>query len=82
MKNAYIISFSSDVGVFRPPTLEKLYGHIFLGLSLRPSVSPCVHSKIYLDTVLKFHILIPHQKTIDTYFSKSGLSPFVELCPF
>ena len=50
-----------------PPTLEKLKGHIAFGLSVRPSVRPCVRYKIYLDTDLKFHIWIPHQKIIDTY---------------
>ena len=60
-----------------PPTLEKLKGHIAFGLS----VSPCVCYKIYENTVLNFHIWIPHQKIIDTFFFKFGLSLFVELCP-
>ena len=61
-----------------PPTLEKLKGHIALGLSVRPSVRASV------TKFIKFHKRIPHQIIIDTYFFKSELhvSPFVELCPF
>ena len=69
-----------QIKFFMPPTLEKLKGHIAFGLSVRACVCPSVCPfKIYLDTVLKFHIWIPIQKIIDTYFFKSGLSPFVEL---
>ena len=64
--------------VFIPPTFEKLKGHIAFGLSVRA----CVRYKIYSDTVFEFHMWIPHQKIIDTYFFMSGLSPFVELIPF
>ena len=32
-------------------------------------VRACVRYKIYKDTVLKFHIWIPHQKIIDTFVS-------------
>ena len=51
------------------------------------SVCPCVRAsvcpfKILLSSVLKFHIWIPHPKIIDTYFFRSRLSPFVELCLF
>ena len=42
-----------------PQILEKLKGHIALGLSVRPSVCPF---KIYQDTVMLFHIWTPHQK--------------------
>ena len=49
-----------------PQTWEKLKGHIAFGLSVRPCVRPFVRPyiryKIYEDTVLKFHIWIPHQK--------------------
>ena len=50
-----------------PPTLEKLKGQL---LSACRSVCACVRYKIYKDihVVLKFHIRIPHQKIIDTYF--------------
>ena len=45
-----------------PLTLEKLKGHIALGFSVRLSFRPSVRLfKIYLDTVLKFHIWIPHK---------------------
>ena len=53
----------SNTDVFMPPTLEKLKGHIAFGSSVRPSVRTSVRSfKIYKDTVLKFHIWIPHKK--------------------
>ena len=32
--------------------------------------------------VLKFHILIPHEKKSDQYFFLSQLSPILELFPF
>ena len=41
-----------------PQTLEMFKGHIALALAVHESVRPCVCSKIYLDTVLKFRILI------------------------
>ena len=68
-----------------PPTLEKLKGHIAFGSSMRPSIRLSMHPfKIYKDTVLKFHIWIPHQKMIDTYFFESldyppgGVMPFLK----
>ena len=67
-----------------PPTLEKLKGHIALGISVRPAVCPSVRASIQnlLRYSLEFHILISHQEIIDTSFFKSELSPSVELCPF
>ena len=62
---------------FMPPNLDMLKGQIALGLSVRASI----HSFKTKDVVLKFHRWIPHQKVTDPFF-KSGLSPFVELCPF
>ena len=59
-----------------PPTLEKLKGQIALGLSVRVSVQNLLRYSCgisYMDS---------SSKIIDTYFFKSGLSPFVELCPF
>ena len=63
-----------------PQTLKKLKVHIALGLSIRLSVHLF---KIYEDTVLKFHILYGFliKKELTHIFLKSGLSPFVELCP-
>ena len=59
-----------------PPTLKKLTGHIGFGLSVRSSRT--VHAR-----VLKFHIWIPHGKTVEAcFFFLSELSPFLELCPF
>ena len=52
-----------------PPTLEKLKGHIALGLSVRVCTRPSVRLlQNSLRQVLKFHIWIPHQKIIYTYF--------------
>ena len=62
-----------------PQTLEKLKVHIALGLSMLPSVLPF---KIYKDTVLKFHIWIPHQKVIDTYFLCLDYLPLWSYAPF
>ena len=43
--------------VFMPPTLEKLKGHISLGLSVCPAVRPCVRSTLikiqYMDSSSK-----------------------------
>ena len=61
-----------------PPTLEKLKGHIALGSSVHPSVCPF---KIDQDTVLKFHIRIPHQKIIDLYFFKVWIISLCEVLP-
>ena len=47
-----------------PPTLEKLKGHIALGVYVRPSVRPYT----FQDRVLKFHRCIPHQKITDPNF--------------
>ena len=62
-----------------PQTLEKLKGHIAFCLSVRPSVR-------LLQNLLKYSFEISYMdsssKIIDTYFFKSGLSPFLELCPF
>ena len=60
-----------------PPTLEKLKGHIAMGLSVSVSVQNLLRYSFeisYMDSSPKnnWHI----------FFSKSGLSPFVELCPF
>ena len=57
-----------------PQTLKKLKGHIALGLSICPDNNSA--------RVFKFHRWIPHQKIIGLGFFKSGLSPFLELCPF
>ena len=51
---------------FMPPTLEKLKGHIALGLSVRPSVHPSVRQ---LQNLLRYSFEISfmdHKK--DTYF--------------
>ena len=62
-----------------PPTLEKLKGHIAFGLSVYASVRP-------LQNLLRYSFEISYMdslsKIIDKYFLKSGLCPFVELCPF
>ena len=52
------------VCVFYAPNFGKVEGAYRFGL-VRPSARPF---KIYLDTVLKFRICIPHQKIIDIYF--------------
>ena len=38
---------NSVVNIFMPPTLEKLKGQFAFGLSVRPSVRPCVRYKNY-----------------------------------
>ena len=63
-----------------PPTLEKLKGHIAFGLCV--CVCPCVRYKIYKGNSFEISYMNSSSKIIDTYFLKSGLSPFVELCPF
>ena len=64
---------------FMPPTLEKLKGHIAFGSSVYASVHP-------LQNLLRYSFEISYMdslsKIIDTYFFKSELCPFVELCPF
>ena len=67
-----------------PPTLEKLKGHIAFGLSVRVCVRPSVRP---LQNLLRYSFEISYmdsssKKIIDMYFFKSGLSPFVEVCPF
>ena len=64
--------------IILPQALEKLKGHIAFGLSVRP----CFRSKFIKIQFLKFHIFIPHQKKLTRILFKSGLYPFVELCPF
>ena len=56
------------------PNFGKVEGAYCFGV-VHPSVR-------LLQNLLRYSIWIPHQKKIDTYFFQSGLSPFVELCPF
>ena len=51
-----------------PINLNKLKGHIALGLSIRPSVRLSFHQLQIEDRVLKFHRWIPHQKVTDPNF--------------
>ena len=66
--------------LFMPPTLEKLKGHIALGVSVRPSV------RVFVQNLLRYSFETSYMdsssKIIDIYILKSGLSPFVEICPF
>ena len=62
-----------------PPTLEKLKGHIAFGLSVRPSVRASVQNLLRYSFEISYRD--SSSKIIDKYFFKSGLSPFVELCP-
>ena len=58
--------------------------HIAVGLPVRPSSRPSVRAPI--QNLLRYSFEISYMdsssKIIDTYFFKSGLSPFVELCSF
>ena len=67
-----------------PQTLEKLKGHFALALSVRPSVHPSLCASV--QNLLRYSLEISYKcsslKIIDTYFFKSGLSPFVLLCLF
>ena len=63
-----------------PPTLEKLKGILLsacpcVGASVRPSVTK------FIDTVLKFHIWIPHQKIIDMYCFEVWIIPLCGVMP-
>ena len=54
-----------------PPTSKKLEGHIASGLFVRPFVTrfdAYYNFRTVNATVLKFLILIPHEKIADTYF--------------
>ena len=50
-----------------PPTLETLKGHIAFDLSVGACVRASVTKFIKIQ-FFKFHIWIPRQKIIDTYF--------------
>ena len=39
---------------FMPPTLEKLKGHIALGLSMRPSISASVQNLVRYSFVISY----------------------------
>ena len=62
-RNAFIFQHISYAPNF--DNVEGAYCFWLVRACVCPSVCPF---KIYLDTVLKFHIGIPHQKLIDVYF--------------
>ena len=67
-----------------PSSLEKLKGHIAFGLSVRPCMRPSVRP---LQNLLRYSFEISYmdsssKKLLTRIFFKSGLFPFVELCPF
>ena len=65
---------------FMPPTVEKLKGHIASGLSVRPSARGSVQNLLRYSCEVSY--MDSSSKIIDTYFFKSGLFNFMELCPF
>ena len=66
VRNLYCMS----VSVIMPPTLEKLKGHIALGLSVRPTFR--LFFRVSVQNLLRynfeFHILIPYQKIRYIFF--------------
>ena len=66
--------------IIMPPTLKKLMGHIAFGACVTLFV-PTVTFKP-LKLVLKFHMMIPHEKIADPYFfSFPSYLPFWSYSP-
>ena len=65
--------------LFMPPTLKKWGAYCFrlVRLFVRPSVQKKIKAR-----VLKFHMLIPHQKIAYPFFFLYELPPLAKLCPF